>query len=308
MFTPHLRWKLRAIAKRLERQLDTWKNLWLGTQITTRMCPSCRALIGISETSCSLCGATLSRRPSGFGKLVANILPHDAPITYSLLTVNFLVFLVIFTSKQNQTLEDISHLLMGSDRRTLIAWGANVGALVAQDQWWRLVSGMFIHIGIIHLLFNSYALMFIGPLLEELLGKERFFVTYVTTGIFGFILSNWYYPVWLTTAGASGAIFGMIGLAVVISKRWGSWGRMLQQQLVHWIIYAFIFGFFIGANNAAHMGGALSGVGLGFVLSNPNRQEESPYKQCFWRILYWGCLAITVTSLIMACHNRFLVQ
>ena len=151
--------------------------------------------------------------------------------------------------------------------------------LVAQGEWWRLVSAIFIHIGIIHLLFNSYALIFIGPLLEELLGKERFLAAYLATGVIGFVLSNWYYPPWLVTAGASGAVFGMIAMAVVLSRRWGSWGQVLQQQLVHWIVYAFVFGIFIGANNAAHFGGALAGAGLAFALPNPNRRQETSLEE-----------------------------
>ncbi len=308
MLTPRLRWKLRIIAQQLERQLDYWRNLWLGTRVTTRMCPSCRALVGVQESTCSLCGAKLRRRPSGFGKLLANILPQYTPISYGLLTVNFLVFIVMFASEQNQTTPDIGRLLTGENRQTLVAWGADVAILVAQGEWWRLVSAMFIHIGIIHLLFNSYALMFIGPLLEEIMGKERFLAAYFITGVIGFVLSNWYYPPGLVTAGASGAVFGMIAMAVVISRRWGAWGKMLQQQLVHWIIYAFVFGVFIGANNAAHFGGALAGAGLAFALPNPNRREETSYEHLFWRMLYWTCLAVIVVSLLLAVLNRIEVQ
>ena len=63
---------------------------------------------------------------------------------------------------------------MGSELAEPGALGCGCGCLVLAGQWWRLVSAIFIHIGIIHLAFNSYALIFIGPLLEELLGKERF--------------------------------------------------------------------------------------------------------------------------------------
>lgn len=308
MLTPRLRWKLRIMTQQLERRLDYWRNLWLGTQITTRMCPSCRGLVGVQESTCSLCGAGLRRRPSGFGKLLANILPQYTPISYGLLTVNFLVFLAMFASEQDQTVTDLQRLWTGGSRQTLVAWGADVAILVSYGEWWRLVSALFIHIGIIHLLFNSYALMFIGPLIEELLGKERFLAAYLVTGVVGFLLSNGYYPPGLVTAGASGAVFGMIAMAVVISRRWGPWGKLLQQQLVHWILYAFVFGIFIGANNAAHFGGALAGAGLAFALSNPNLREETSDEQWFWRILYWACLAVIVLSLALAVLNRLKVH
>ena len=189
-----LRWKLRIIAQQLEGQLDYWKNLWHGTRVTTRMCPSCRALVGVKESVCSLCGAKLRRRPSGLGKLLTNILPQYTPVSYGLLTANFLVFLAMFAAEQKGTVTDFGRLVTGENHQVLVTWGADVALLVAQGEWWRLVSAIFIHIGIIHLLFNSYALMFIGPLLEELLGKERFLAAYLATGVIGFVLSNWYYP------------------------------------------------------------------------------------------------------------------
>ncbi len=304
MLPPRLRWKLRIVAQRLEKQLDYWKNLWRGTQVTTRMCPSCRALVGVQESVCSLCGTRLRRRPSGLGKLLANILPQYTPVSYGLLTANFLVFLAMFATEQQGTATDFGRLLTGGNGQALVAWGADVPLLVAQGEWWRLVSAIFIHIGIIHLLFNSYALMFIGPLLEELLGKERFLVFYLATGVIGFAISNWYYPPWLVTAGASGAVFGMIAMAAVLSRRWGSWSRILQQQLVHWIIYAFVFGLFIGANNAAHLGGALAGAALAFTLPNPNRRQETSFQDLFWRLLYWAGLAVIALSLLLAVLNR----
>ena len=304
MLPPRLRWKLRIIAQRLERRLDYWKNLWQGTRVTTRMCPSCRALVGVRESVCSLCGTRLSRRPSGLGKLLSNILPQYTPVSYALLTANFVVFLAMFAAEQQGGVTDFGRLLTGGSQQALVAWGADVAVLVAQGEWWRLVSAIFIHIGIIHLLFNSYALMFIGPLLEELLGKERFLVSYLAAGVIGFALSNWYYPPWLVTAGASGAVFGMIAMAVVLSRRWGSWGRILQQQLVHWILYAFVFGIFIGANNAAHFGGALAGAALAFALPNPNRQQETPFQSLLWRVLYRAGLAAIALSLLLAVLNR----
>ena len=308
MLITRLRWKLRRLTLRLEEQIHSWENIFRGTRVNTRMCPSCRALISNAESFCSLCGAKLNYRPSGLAKLLTNFFPRYMPVSFTLLTVNFLFFISIFAFEQNASLEDLGLLIFGGDRTTLINWGADIGAYVAQGEWWRLISGLFIHIGIIHLFFNSYALIFIGPLLEECLGKERFFFTYIATGICGFIFSNWYYSPFLVTAGASGSVFGLIGLAVVISKRWGTWGNLIQQQLIHWIIYAFFFGIIIGANNAAHFGGALSGAFLGLLFPNPNKQEDTVYGSFSTKILYWIFLLITLVALTMAIKNRSEVE
>ena len=189
---------------------------------------------------------------------------------------------------------------MGGNSTSLMSWGADVAWLVSHGQWWRLVSAIFIHSGIIHLAFNSYALIFIGPLVEEYLGKERFLTLYLATGVFGFMLSNWYYPPMLTTVGASGAIFGMIGVAIALSKRWSAWGSALHQQLIHWAIYGLIYGLLLGANNAAHAGGFVSGIGLAFVLGNPNRGNESVGRWNWWTILFWISLGLIVLSLSLA--------
>jgi rhomboid protease GluP len=299
-----LRWKLNRWLRQLEAQLDSVRNLWRGAQTKTRMCPSCRALVGVNEKVCSFCGVRLGYRASGFGKLLQNALPNYAPISYLLLTINFVFFLLIFFVERDRSAQDLRHLVLGFSSRTLIRWGADVALLVNYGEWWRLFSAIFIHIGIIHLLFNSYALIFIGPILEEILGKEKFLVVYLATGALGFVLSNWYYDPRMPTAGASGAIFGMIGAAIVLSRRWAAGSSVFRQQLVHWAIYGFGYGLLIGANNAAHLGGFASGMALAFVLPNPNRPGDSAWVRLCWRFLYWLFVLASVGSMLLAIRYR----
>lgn len=250
-----------------------------------------------------MCGVRLRRRPSGIGKLLQNVLPNYAPVSLVLVTINFVVFLLIFAAERDLSSGDLRRLVWGVSSTSLARWGADVALLVYQGQWWRLVSAVFVHIGIIHLLFNTYALLFIGPLLEEGLRKERFLVIYIFSGVFGFLLSNWYYDPRLTTAGASGAIFGLIGAALVLSKRWSSWGSLVHQQLVHWAIYGFVYGLFIG-NTAAHFGGLVAGAAVAFLIPSPNRGESSRAGEAAWSVLYWGCLALVGLSLFLAVQFR----
>jgi rhomboid protease GluP len=299
-----LQWKFNRLVRQLQSKIDSFQNLWRGAQSKTRMCPACRALIGISETTCPLCGERLRHRASGIGKLLQNILPNYMPLSFALLTVNFVYFVLIFAAERDLSFQDLSRIAWGVSSPALARWGADVALLVYEGQWWRLVSAIFIHIGIIHLFFNSYALLFIGPLLEEHLGRERFFVLYLASGAFGFLLSNWYYNPRMTTAGASGAIFGLIGAALVLSNRWSVWGSLMHQQLVHWAIYGFGYGLFIGANNAAHVGGFVAGAAIAFVIPNPSRGQASEAAATVWRILYWFCLGVTGLSLFLAVRFR----
>lgn len=301
MFKQRLNWKFQRILRQLEEQLDTVQNLWRGTQVRTRMCPSCRALVDTGERYCPHCQERLGRRIGGIGKLLQNLVPNFAPVTYLVLTINFLWFVIIFATQRDSTGQDLRTFLMGGSVKSIVQWGGDAALLVSQGQWWRLISAIFIHIGVIHLLFNSYALIFIGPLLEELLGRERFLVIYVGTGVFGFVVSNIYYHPVHVTAGASGAIFGLIGAGIILSRRWAAWGSMLKEQLVHWAIYGLGYGIFIGANNAAHFGGFLSGMGIAFLLRNP--ASCSFREEISWRVLYWAVSLLTTGSLVLACFS-----
>jgi rhomboid protease GluP len=306
MWQQRWRWRINRHLNQARNRFDGLLNLWRGAQTNSRMCPSCRALIGLRETVCSFCGAPVKRRPSGLSKLMQNFLPDYAPVSYTLLTLNSVFFFLMLLVDWDPAQFDVRQLLLGGNSRLLAAWGADAGWLVAHGQWWRLFSAIFIHIGLIHLFFNSYALMFIGPLLEDVLGRDRFLALYLLTGVAGFFLSNLVSPLWQVTAGASGALFGMIGVAIVISWRYSTWGSLFHQQLKHWAIYGFIYGLLMHANNAAHLGGFMVGAGLAFTLGNPSMFSEKSTR--LWRVAYWLLLPLTVLSLFLAFYSRLLAM
>src|SRR5580692_6058604 len=89
---------------------------------------------------------------------------------------------------------------------SLISWGANVRYLTLDGQWWRIITNVFVHIGLLHVLFNMYALLYIGVLLEPQMGRLRFLAAYLLTGIMASLTSLYWHPN-IISAGASGAIF-----------------------------------------------------------------------------------------------------
>jgi rhomboid protease GluP len=95
---------------------------------------------------------------------------------------------------------------------SLIAWGANYGPdTITNGQWWRLLTSMFLHIGIVHLAFNMIVLLQIGPFVERLVGNVGFLIVYFVSGFAGNVTSLVWNP-YTVSAGASGAIFGLYGL------------------------------------------------------------------------------------------------
>jgi rhomboid protease GluP len=167
----------------------------------------------------------------------------------------------------------------------LLRLGANQAALVLEDgQWWRLLASTFLHIGFVHLLLNGFALFQLGPLVEAWLGGLRLLVIYFASGVAGSLTS----VLWRgfqgergLSAGASGAIFGILGalIAFLVRRhaRLRPEARALLLQFLLWAGINVVFGFTNpGIDNAAHLGGFAAGLLLGsFMGENALRRPES---------------------------------
>jgi rhomboid protease GluP len=152
---------------------------------------------------------------------------------------------------------------------SLVNWGSNYGELTLNGEPWRMVTGCFIHIGIIHLLLNMYALLSLGEMLENLLGSMRFAVLYLVCGISGSALSLWWNDGMMNAAGASGAIFGLAGIFLALLTtnllQPDVRGPMLKSMLA-FVGYNLIFGLMGRIDNAAHIGGLLGGMIGGYCV------------------------------------------
>jgi rhomboid protease GluP len=154
---------------------------------------------------------------------------------------------------------------------TLIAFGAKVNTLINAGQVWRLFTSMFLHIGLIHLAVNCFSLYNIGTLLERFIGSLRFVVLYVLAGLCGGLASYWFSPRSIS-AGASGAIFGLLGaLAVFFYLHRALFGKTANRILTNVALVALVnlgLGASIpGIDNFAHVGGLLGGIIVGALIS-----------------------------------------
>ncbi len=185
----------------------------------------------------------------------------------------------------------------------LVRLGAKVTVLIAAGEYWRLLTALFLHIGLIHLFFNGYALLAIGTELERLLGPGRFLAIYLLAGLFG-NLASYAFTINLA-AGASGAIFGLIGaLAVFFTlyrRQLGAWGRGRLANILFLILLNLFLGFTQpGIDNLAHLGGLLSGMGLGWALAPRYRVDPFRLRVVDHNRLgrYWPALALAVALLL----------
>ncbi len=164
---------------------------------------------------------------------------------------------------------------------SLVHWGASFKPMTLDGQWWRLLTACFLHIGIFHLLMNMYALLFIGLLLEHILGRLRFISAYLLSGLAASLVSLWWHDI-TVSAGASGAIFGMYGvfLALLTTKIIEENDRKdLMTSIAVFVGYNLITGLKAGVDNAAHIGGLLGGIIMGYAFIPSLKQPENIKKE-----------------------------
>lgn len=184
---------------------------------------------------------------------------RKAVIAYTLFALNILIFILM-------------SLAGGSTNElTLLAFGMKSNPHIDAGEIWRFITPIFLHIGILHLAFNSYALWIVGPQVEKLYGSARFLLLYVLTGVGGVAASYWYHP-FSESAGASGAIFGLFGVLLVFSIRYRKtipafFSKALGKGILLTIGINLMIGYMIPqVDNSAHIGGLVTGALLAAVI------------------------------------------
>ena len=242
------------------------------------------------------------------------ILSRPYIFTIVFLVLNFFVFLLMWQASAMSN----TALWISFPEEVLLAFGAKTNYLIgSHHQFWRLVTPIFIHVNLIHLLVNMYGLWLIGPWVEKLYGSAKFVVFWVATGVAGvlasyltvipgshpgviasFLIKNHDTP----SAGASGALFGMIGVLFVFGLKYRrelpegfkrAFGTGMLPVILLNLGIGFAFRGFI--DNAAHMGGLLSGAALATIVSY-KRPGQSTGVTIAWRVGQILALLIVVVS------------
>ena len=212
--TTKLEWKIRIWKKKiLGRGNDAYQKT-ANTFYLNKMCENCGALIAHNENPCPFCkhktGGYLTQILKRWAKIT---LPRDWPATYLLIAANILVFVVTII------LFGFGPLIWPQNLTPLLKMGGLVPVYVKFfGEIWRFVTAGYLHIGIIHLGFNMLALYQIGPVIEMRIRRERFFSMYsfslITSSIASYLWRS-SAEINVLSAGASGAIFGLLGFGVV---------------------------------------------------------------------------------------------
>jgi rhomboid protease GluP len=200
------------------------------------------------------------------------------PATRGIMTLVLLVFALCVLVDRTMPLgfRLVSFLPASFRPSTLTQFGA-LGDLV-QDaagrglgelEPYRLLSAVFVHMGLLHVGMNMLVFVGLGRQLEPHLGSARFTIMFLGSGILGFVASEFWYGLSPVTAGASGGVFGQIGalVGILYARRHPEWKRELTRQL----IYAGLLALAFPVNNAAHLGGLAAGAGFGFVFEKEHR-------------------------------------
>jgi rhomboid protease GluP len=193
-------------------------------------------------------------------------------VTQAIFGINVAVFVAM-------TLAGVS-MLGNPSGQELVRWGANIGPLTVSGQWWRLLTSVFIHGGLLHIAFNMWCLWDLGRLAESVYGHWTFAAVYLISGLSASLASVFWNPVVLSV-GASGAIFGIAG-ALIASFYLGEFSlpRAAMTGMLRSVVLFVGYNLFFGAviartDNAAHIGGLVMGLLLGALIAKVAPQHDA---------------------------------
>ena len=238
------------------------------------VCPSCGRLISATAKICMHCGRK-NPRLWGYGQLIQKYFGTGSmmPIVTAV-SILLYVLALLLDPRAIFRMQGIFSLLSPS-MQAMDSLGMTGSYALSQGRWWTLITAIYLHGGILHILFNMLWLRQLGYMVEQIYGTSRSFLIFTIAGALGFVVSDWVGIQF--TIGASGSIFGLLGALVFYGrKRGGVFGTALYRQVGTWTIVLFLFGFFMPAvNNLAHAGGFVGGVLAAWLFGYQEMKAET---------------------------------
>jgi len=289
-----LRWRWNQRQSLLGEQGARAEQVWRSARAPHKMCPHCRALVPRSARRCTECGESLRGVSApGLGRVLSNLLPGISGATSLIVLVNgALYLLMLMTPAPPELAGGLGNRLLSLDGSTLLRFGAGHGELTfIYGQWWRLITPIFLHGGLLHIAMNTYALLQLGPLTEQVYGRDRFVVVYVLSGIAGFFASQVFGSF---TVGASASLSGLIGLLLVYAYRHHGGSTFKQVMLQNAILLILISFVFPMVDWRAHLGGLAGGALFGLVVPPEGRRSRGGERA--WSVAALLCVLLVLVA------------
>ncbi|MCI0546544.1 MAG: rhomboid family intramembrane serine protease [Candidatus Rokubacteria bacterium] len=255
------------------------------------LCYRCGKLNAVSADACFYCGAP---RPGlwGFGRALGRL---GGRLSFARLViiacgVAYLAALALDPGALARPRGLFSFLSPSS--AALDTLGMTGAYALGRGRWWTLVTAIYLHGGLLHILFNMLMLNQLAPVVEEEYGQARLFVIFTAAGVLGFLVSDLAGVAF--TIGASGAVFGLLGAMVRYGQsRGGTFGVAVLRQYGQWALVLFVLAFLMpGVNNWAHGGGFAGGFLAAWALRHREQRPDLPFD---------GLLATAVLALTLLC-------
>lgn len=280
----------------------------------TRACARCGALNGADFERCVRCGAAISARAASVDQASGALDGRSLLGTKLLIGLTLLVYAGQFAAQYSRG-KEIS-LLGGGHKADIVRFGAlDLRPDMVAEEPWRLLAAVFVHFGVIHVGMNLMGLMSLARVAEPAVGTARFTIAYVVTGIAGFAVTV------LTglisgqgafgfTAGASGAVFGVMGLILgfMLRRRDPRW----KQFAVQAVLFSVVFGFAVNSmnagvlvNNSAHLGGLGAGILFGLLFAGPRRAGSDLLVNVGAALALLACVASLALAQLSARWQRY---
>jgi membrane associated rhomboid family serine protease len=217
--------------------------------------------------------------------------------TMVIIAINAIVFMAMIALSSHDKANDI----INPSIQLLTQWGANGTDTITHSQWWRLISSMFLHVGIFHLFANMYALFYIGSILENRIWTSKLIIAYILSGLIASIASLYFNDSNIISAGASGAIFGLCGVFLLTLIFWifpKNMSRQLITSMLIFIIFNIIYGFIeSNIDNIGHIAGLFGWLIIGLVVIVTMRVDSR--KAQIW--IMWSWITFIMIWIIISC-------
>jgi membrane associated rhomboid family serine protease/ribosomal protein L40E len=252
-----VRWKLQLWQKRWNAAMRRNEQRISHVRYEHHICRSCGALQDRDVKSCERCGASMGTRVGHVLERLGVFVPHELSLSLLLGAALVMVYGRVALASHGSW--------FALPMQSLIHFGGSLPPGFASEEWWRPATSIFLHASLWHLAFNLLALASVGPQVEKICGRAIMLTLFLATGVLASLGSAWMSRAGVGI-GASGAVMGLIGVVAGHGHRLGTTaGRLARNAMLKWSLYVVVFGYFIGADNVAHIAGLLAGLVIGYA-------------------------------------------